>query len=127
MLAKDPNASTDPSAPPVKERRRLSVNNCRTRRPRPAPMDSRSAISLWRTEARASRRLATFAQAINSTSPKAPKITEATGIRSSRSSALLKNVPMLRASEVRSEEHTSELQSHSDLVCRLLLEKKNQD
>src|SRR5437773_581407 len=26
---------------------------------------------------------------------------------------------------VRSEEHTSELQSHHDLVCRLLLEKKN--
>src|SRR5437588_8160968 len=25
---------------------------------------------------------------------------------------------------IRSEEHTSELQSHSDLVCRLLLEKK---
>src|SRR5436190_5123405 len=28
------------------------------------------------------------------------------------------------AHAVRSEEHTSELQSHSDLVCRLLLEKK---
>src|SRR5260221_7621879 len=27
---------------------------------------------------------------------------------------------------LRSEEHTSELQSHSDLVCRLLLEKKKQ-
>src|SRR5437667_1889703 len=27
---------------------------------------------------------------------------------------------------VRSEEHTSELQSHHDLVCRLLLEKKNE-
>src|SRR5947207_10027773 len=27
--------------------------------------------------------------------------------------------------KIRSEEHTSELQSHSDLVCRLLLEKKN--
>src|SRR5215204_5036622 len=27
-------------------------------------------------------------------------------------------------SAARSEEHTSELQSHSDLVCRLLLEKK---
>src|SRR5260221_3945212 len=27
----------------------------------------------------------------------------------------------------RSEEHTSELQSHSDLVCRLLLEKKKID
>src|SRR5438034_8495067 len=29
------------------------------------------------------------------------------------------------AAMYRSEEHTSELQSHSDLVCRLLLEKKN--
>src|SRR2546421_3474973 len=29
-----------------------------------------------------------------------------------------------RAAEMRSEEHTSELQSRSDLVCRLLLEKK---
>src|SRR5437588_7605029 len=28
------------------------------------------------------------------------------------------------AHATRSEEHTSELQSHSDLVCRLLLEKK---
>src|SRR5947207_11179459 len=28
---------------------------------------------------------------------------------------------------VRSEEHTSELQSHSDLVCRLLLEKKKRN
>src|SRR5438034_11829266 len=30
----------------------------------------------------------------------------------------------LRTGTQRSEEHTSELQSHSDLVCRLLLEKK---
>src|SRR5438034_2567231 len=29
-----------------------------------------------------------------------------------------------RIGDGRSEEHTSELQSHSDLVCRLLLEKK---
>src|SRR5688572_32093003 len=29
-----------------------------------------------------------------------------------------------RAASVRSEEHTSELQSQSNLVCRLLLEKK---
>src|SRR5438132_10454017 len=29
-----------------------------------------------------------------------------------------------RSAPTRSEEHTSELQSHSDLVCRLLLEKK---
>src|SRR5438034_8123489 len=33
-------------------------------------------------------------------------------------------VPALRPDVTRSEEHTSELQSHSDLVCRLLLEKK---
>src|SRR5438132_2695730 len=32
--------------------------------------------------------------------------------------------PGAEKSEDRSEEHTSELQSHSDLVCRLLLEKK---
>src|SRR5436190_3045911 len=31
-----------------------------------------------------------------------------------------------RMIDARSEEHTSELQSHSDLVCRLLLEKKKQ-
>src|SRR5438034_8503296 len=30
-----------------------------------------------------------------------------------------------RDASKRSEEHTSELQSHSELVCRLLLEKKN--
>src|SRR5438034_7702883 len=29
--------------------------------------------------------------------------------------------------QLRSEEHTSELQSHSDLVCRLLLEKKKKN
>src|SRR5260221_6776416 len=36
--------------------------------------------------------------------------------------AELRLLPQLR--QLRSEEHTSELQSHSDLVCRLLLEKK---
>src|SRR5437773_7899333 len=32
--------------------------------------------------------------------------------------------PASSAERARSEEHTSELQSHHDLVCRLLLEKK---
>src|SRR5437667_7664863 len=32
-----------------------------------------------------------------------------------------------RTRSLRSEEHTSELQSHHDLVCRLLLEKKKHD
>src|SRR5438132_7758702 len=35
--------------------------------------------------------------------------------------------PVVGGQPVRSEEHTSELQSHSDLVCRLLLEKKKQE
>src|SRR5260221_1049988 len=34
---------------------------------------------------------------------------------------------LLSLSFLRSEEHTSELQSHSDLVCRLLLEKKKKE
>src|SRR2546430_13375160 len=33
-------------------------------------------------------------------------------------------VPLLAVHPARSEEHTSELQSQSNLVCRLLLEKK---
>src|SRR5437773_6602416 len=35
--------------------------------------------------------------------------------------------PLSVSASHRSEEHTSELQSHHDLVCRLLLEKKKQD
>src|SRR5947207_7156896 len=35
--------------------------------------------------------------------------------------------PSLARHRFRSEEHTSELQSHSDLVCRLLLEKKKEN
>src|SRR5438034_7727354 len=37
---------------------------------------------------------------------------------------LLAGVNAFSRNGARSEEHTSELQSHSDLVCRLLLEKK---
>src|SRR2546428_10036054 len=43
----------------------------------------------------------------------------------SRSDAGTRERHRLRAAR-RSEEHTSELQSRSDLVCRLLLEKKKQ-
>src|SRR2546421_8156885 len=35
--------------------------------------------------------------------------------------------PHVHHEQVRSEEHTSELQSRSDLLCRLLLEKKKND
>src|SRR2546430_12623492 len=51
---------------------------------------------------------------------KMPAITRvvATGLRMKISGMLI---------DCRSEEHTSELQSQSNLVCRLLLEKKNKD
>src|SRR5215204_4685515 len=48
---------------------------------------------------------------IGGNAPAAPPITMFCGV--------------VRFSHIRSEEHTSELPSHSDLVCRLLLEKKN--
>src|SRR5436309_10037037 len=40
-----------------------------------------------------------------------------------RNTVVISRVPMKRAG-LRSEEHTSELQSRENLVCRLLLEKK---
>src|SRR5688572_32463461 len=54
------------------------------------------------------------------------------GTALSRLLVLTENYPQLRSNEnflrlqdeLRSEEHTSELQSQSNLVCRLLLEKK---
>src|SRR5438034_3254814 len=52
-----------------------------------------------------------------------------TGNYNAATAAIYTDVGLLSAdpelgADLRSEEHTSELQSHSDLVCRLLLEKK---
>src|SRR2546421_5955305 len=47
-----------------------------------------------------------------------------TGVSVDRARAGARSVSGSRAGAPRSEEHTSELQSRSDLVCRLLLEKK---
>src|SRR2546428_8511529 len=44
-----------------------------------------------------------------------------------KSLQIAKHITRLRETLDRSEEHTSELQSRSDLVCRLLLEKKTAD
>jgi hypothetical protein len=60
-------ASRIPSVPPISESKRLSVKSWRVRRPRVAPRVLRSAISFSLAVARASRRLATFAQAISNT------------------------------------------------------------
>src|SRR5260221_2183708 len=46
-------------------------------------------------------------------------------LRPSGASTVVAPRPARTYTNLRSEDHTSELQSHSDLVCRLLLEKKN--
>src|SRR5688572_32113500 len=46
-------------------------------------------------------------------------------LRTCATSSPVRLSDILRLPPVRSEEHTSELQSQSNLVCRLLLEKKN--
>src|SRR5690349_23574357 len=46
------------------------------------------------------------------------------GLRGQAKSRILRALTTLLDPQIRSEEHTSELQSRRDLVCRLLLEKK---
>ena len=62
-------ANRIPIVPPAAARTRLSTSNWRTSWLCEAPTDSRTAISFCRATARAINRLATFAQAISSTSP----------------------------------------------------------
>src|SRR5438874_10303640 len=95
-----------PAAPPTSDRTKLSVRCSRSRRRRLPPSAVRIASSRRRVAPRATSRLATFEQAIKST----------------QKVAASKTYKAVLAS--RSEEHTSELQSRRDLVCRLLLEKK---
>src|SRR5260221_8795961 len=54
------------------------------------------------------------------------RMRKALGWRDVAATAFAKG-PQIITKPIRSEEHTSELQSHSDLVCRLLLEKKKKD
>ena len=68
-------ARPSPRAPPPSERRSVSVISCRSNRPRPAPSAVRTAISRCLVMARASRRLATFAHAISSTTAVVPSST----------------------------------------------------
>src|SRR5260221_1622212 len=59
-------------------------------------------------------------------SPKARVVIDELGgaVDSHTGKSALPLLPTSLSNGLRSEEHTSELQSHSDLVCRLLLEKK---
>ena len=68
-------AMASPAAPPRIASRMLSVSSWRTRRVHPAPNAVRMATSFSRPAARVSSRLATLAQAINSTSVTEPSST----------------------------------------------------
>src|SRR5260370_32507335 len=76
------------------------------------PISQASVLNLYDT--RADEILALFRQ----WTPSAPPKTD----RQSELVDLIESIPPSRS--IRSEEHTSELQSHLNLVCRLLLEKK---
>src|SRR2546427_9497574 len=56
--------------------------------------------------------------------PRAPDRYQRAGDRSHRASRISGHEGAAAPEPLRSEEHTSELQSQSNLVCRLLLEKK---
>ena len=70
-----PAARSIPNPPPSSAMRQLSTNPCRNKRPREAPSAARTAISRWRAEPRASKRLARLAQEISRTSVDAPRST----------------------------------------------------
>ena len=70
-----PLASRTPTTRPSPPRTRLSASSCRTMRLRVAPSELRRAISCRRAVARASSRLATFAQAMSITTPTAANST----------------------------------------------------
>ena len=73
------SASSKPRAHAIPLRRMLSVNSWRAIRSLFAPNENRMAISRRRAVARASRRFATFAQAIKSKNPTAPNRTKSVG------------------------------------------------
>ena len=73
---------------PVLASTRLSLRTCRTIRRRPAPRAERMANSRERAAARASKRLATFAQHMSRTRPTTPR---------SRTAVSLSSPPMTRS------------------------------
>src|SRR5437773_8656099 len=77
---------------------------------------AREAVEGGRGRSRDKLSIAVASDSARCSSPVNRPSVRAAGPRSSRR---FKSI-----STVRSEEHTSELQSHHDLVCRLLLEKK---
>src|SRR5260370_32319122 len=78
--------------------------------------------TLFRSQERSDEFATPFLEAPPAPEPEVPLILD------SEPSQLEPHLPNgAQAAPIRSEEHTSELQSHLNLVCRLLLEKKKND
>src|SRR5438034_8486095 len=104
-----PRGRVEKSVTAMDGQRTAGAGSCLTQRARPAPITSRNRTK-QEQERRINRKRGTaccrtlFAQD--------QRVTDHG------------RVVLITQRSWRSEEHTSELQSHSDLVCRLLLEKK---
>src|SRR2546430_9801885 len=83
----------------------------------------RSTLFPYTTLFRSNQPSISCAPCAKKTTPRT-SLKSATGVLSSVAKSLLSICGLL---SIRSEEHTSELQSQSNLVCRLLLEKKKKN
>src|SRR5256886_5506205 len=93
------------------------------------PLPLPDALPIFASLRRYRQRLADLLRALSVTeraAPIAPEFREALA-RELAASGDAERIQQRNRGEVRSEEHTSELQSQSNLVCRLLLEKTNHD
>src|SRR5688572_31915692 len=88
---------------------------------RSSDLETRGSSMRVPTRARARRYLAASTSRLY---PRTARAYQALSIRARSSAA--SGGSGVNPSSARSEEHTSELQSQSNLVCRLLLEKKNE-
>src|SRR2546427_5602763 len=79
--------------------------------------------TLFRSQSRSKREAAPEGNRISS-GPRSAHQQTACGHPSTSAKARTEEIRGVGAKRKRSEEHTSELQSQSNLVCRLLLEKK---
>src|SRR5690606_41942431 len=90
-----------------------------------SPLPLHDALPISRSSAacrRCSTRRPSWPTSSASSAPTRPRVSG----RSHRRAPVRGRSPTPRSSCPRSEEHTSELQSRENLVCRLLLEKKKQ-
>src|SRR5215471_20485825 len=98
------------------------------RAPRQAPVMAAATVPEWNVPMPMLGPSFTPDRTTSGAGPKAPAKASCTtmqGVPPTRCHSAPSHGPSASMGPTRSEEHTSELQSRRDLVCRLLLEKKN--